>query len=199
MKIVIIKNKLFFILTILSILLSCKNEIKKNIANKKGDNSTIYFNGRDTIKLFEKKQKEREVKLIIGNASYTLFLSKLAMCEDNLPIGKVKKANRDQTIFSFEVEVLCRDFFENYVFDFDSKTKKYYLETVVQKINKDEKIILSTKTENDTIFLIRTFTINKTLKEMDKTKIDDALLSTFKLKEKYLLRKDSKSINEFMQ
>ena len=199
MKIVIIKNKLFFILTILSILLSCKNEIKKNIANKKGDNSTIYFNGRDTIKLFEKKQKEREVKLIIGNASYTLFLSKLAMCEDNLPIGKVKKANRDQTIFSFEVEVLCRDFFENYVFDFDSKTKKYYLETVVQKINKDEKIILSTKTENDTIFLIRTFTINKTLKEMDKTKIDDALLSTFKLKEQYLFRKDSKSINEFMQ
>lgn len=198
MKIVIIKNKLFFILTILSILLSCKNEIKKNIANKKGDNSTIYFNGRDTIRLFEKKQKEREVKLIIGNASYTLFLSKLAMCEDNLKIGKVKKTNRDQTKFSFEFEVLCRDFFEDYVFDFDSKTKKYYLETVVQKINKDEKIILSTQTENDTIFLIRTFTINKTLKEMDKTKIDDALLSTFKLKEKYLLRKDSKSINEFM-
>ncbi|PBI90084.1 hypothetical protein BSF41_17550 [Flavobacterium sp. ACN2] len=199
MKIVIIKNKLFFILTILSILLSCKNEIKKNIANKKGDNSTIYFNGRDTIRLFEKKQKEREVKLIISNASYTLFLSKLAMCEDNLTIGKVKKTNRDQTKFSFEFEVLCRDFFEDYVFDFDSKTKKYYLETVVQKINKDEKIILSTQTENDTVFLIRTFTINKTLKEMDKTKIDDALLSTFKLKEKYLLRKDSKSINEFMQ
>lgn len=199
MKIVIIKNKLFFILTILSILLSCKNEIKKNIANKKGDNSTIYFNGRDTIRLFEKKQKEREVKLIIGNASYTLFLSKLAMCEDNLTIGKVKKTNRDQTKFSFEFEVLCRDFFEDYIFDFDNKTKKYYLETVVQKINKDEKIILSTQKENDTVFLIRTFTINKTLKEMDKTKIDDALLSTFKLKEKYLLRKDSKSINEFMQ
>ncbi|MNQ77850.1 hypothetical protein D3C85_927420 [compost metagenome] len=199
MKIVIIKNKLFFILTILSILLSCKNEIKKNIANKKGDNSTIYFNGRDTIRLFEKKQKEREVKLIIGNASYTLFLSKLAMCEDNLTIGKVKKTNRDKTKFSFEFEVLCRDFFEDYIFDFDNKTKKYYLETVVQKINKDEKIILSTQKENDTVFLIRTFTINKTLKEMDKTKIDDALLSTFKLKEKYLLRKDSKSINEFMQ
>lgn len=31
---------------------------------------------------------------------------------------------------------------------------------------------------------------------MDKTKIDDALLSTFKLKEKHLLRKDSKSIHE---
>lgn len=159
MKIVIIKNKLFFILTTISILLSCQNEIKKNSENKKNYNSTIYFNGRDTIRLLKKKH---EVKLIITNSSYTMFFPELAMCEDNLTIRKVKKTTKDQTKFSFEFEVLCRDFFEVYVFDFNNKTKKYYLESIVQKINKDEKIILSTQTENDTILLIRTFTINKT-------------------------------------